>query len=137
MPGQRLHVSHVKLLWTASTQILYKSTYPCVNNLEFSQNIVWIFIHSMEDNLQVAKCLCSTIRPILVALGPASLFLLRQHHNRSTVMLPNHSPEIFSCIGKWGLGSYESLLLVISLHIHVQYNQVICHVIWIPHWCRG
>ena len=90
-------------------------TYPCINNLEFSQNIVWVFIHGMEDNLEVAKCLCSTVRPVLVAFDPAPLSLLCQHHNCSTVLFPNHSPEIFSCIGKWSLGGYESLLLVISL----------------------
>jgi hypothetical protein len=75
----------------------------------------------------VAKCLCSTIRPILMALGPASLFLLCQHHNCSTVLLPNHSPEIFSCIRKRSLGGYESLLFVVSLHTYaVQSSYLAC-----------
>ena len=38
-----------------------------------------------------------------------------EHHNRVAPLLPNHSPEIVSCVLQWPLCGYVDLAIVVSL----------------------
>lgn len=93
------------------------SSYLCVYNLEFPEDIVWVFIYSMKDNLVLSEIRGSSGWPIPVALYPASFSLFRQHHYCSTLLFPHHSPEVITCVWKWALSSYESLSLVVTLRV--------------------
>ena len=99
-------------VWVCALQ---SSSYLCVYDLEFPKDVVWVFIYSMKDDLVLSEIRGSGGWPIPVALYPASLSLLSQHHYCSALLFPYHSPEVITCIWKWALSSYEGFSLVVTL----------------------
>ena len=47
------------------------------------------------------------VRPVLVALGPAPLHHCGQHYQQVTLLLPDHVPEFYTCVGQGTLNRYQ------------------------------
>lgn len=68
--------------------------YLYIHNFEVPDKIVRVLIDGVEDHLELAVYLSSTLRPIAVALHPSLLLLLGQHDDGGTLVLPDHPPEV-------------------------------------------
>ena len=67
---------------------------------ELADSVVSQYLLLCESDLKRSKSVTACVRPVLVALGPASLLQISNHHNGGRPLLPHHPPEIHHSVGK-------------------------------------
>lgn len=68
-----------------------------------------------QFDLDDAIGLNAILGPVHVALAPAALHQIGDHHNDGHTLLPDHAPEAIEGIWEWSLGSNERMRLLIAI----------------------
>ena len=112
-PGREVEMGHLQRTLRAARQLgvreerehdMTDSTRPTVASPylhnERACGVVCQRLLVGHGHLEGAKVLCVLVRPVLVALGLASLHEVGDHHNGGSPLLPHQPPEVHHSLGQ-------------------------------------
>lgn len=85
-----------------------------------TSSFISMFVEALHCKLVAhVKCFC-VAGPVLMALHPSALHDSRQHHNKMTAFLLDHSPEVTDSVGQRALSCNVSVDRSIwNLHVDI------------------